>query len=121
MERTLQAAVIATTVLLFIAGTAAAQSTDLGGTSWIATNTACDVDGVDFRSDGTADVYSLISDDQDTAHWTVDGDALHLKYDSWYGGIEGSIFSGNRLEATETWRSKETQEIHNDPCIFEKK
>jgi len=44
-----------------------------------------------------------------------------LKYDSWFGGIEGSIYDGNRLEATETWRSKETQTVYNDPCIFEKK
>ena len=113
-------AVIAVGASVVVASPAKAQS-DLGGTSWDATNDACDIDGIDFRSDGTASVYDLMADDEDTAHWTLDGNTLHLKYDGWYGGIEGSIYDDNRLEATETWRSKETQEIHNDPCIFKKK
>jgi hypothetical protein len=111
--------------MIFTSGSAPAQSvaplTDLGGTSWDSKNDACDIDGIDFRSDGTASVYELMNGDEDTAHWTLDGNALHLTYDSWYGGIEGSIDSGSRLETTETWRSKETQEVHNDPCIFGKK
>ncbi len=119
------AVAIAISTMIFTSGSAPAQSVaplaDLGGTSWDSKNDACDIDGIDFRSDGTASVYELMNGDEDTAHWTLDGNALHLTYDSWYGGIEGSIDSDGRLETTETWRSKETQEIHNDPCIFEKK
>ena len=102
------------------AGPARAQA-DLGGTTWDATNDACGIDGIDFASDGTATIYDLMNDDEETAHWTMDGNALHLKYDSWYGGIEGTLTDDGRLEATDTWRSKDTQEVHNDPCSFKKK
>lgn len=121
MNRIRILAVIAISAMAVLSEAALARSTDVAGTSWTSTNDACDVDGIDFRSDGTADVYALVSEDQDTAHWTLDGNTPHLKYDSWFGGIEGSIYDGNRLEATETWRSKETQTVYNDPCIFEKK
>ncbi len=111
-------ALIAVSVLVAISGTAAPQS-DLGGTSWTASNEGCDL-GIDFRSDGTADIIGIFGGASDTGHWTLDGDALNLKYDNWYGGIEGTKYGDNRIEATETWQSKETKVVHNDPCIFEK-
>ena len=112
-------AVVAISASVVVASPAKAQP-DLGESSWDATNKSCDEDVIDFRSDDAADVYQFFGD-EDTAHWTLDGNTLHLRFDNWYGGIEGSIYDGNRLEATETWRSKDTQEIHNDPCIFERK
>ena len=123
MKRILAAAaILAAAGMLCPAGNAGAQDISLGGTSWDTTNSSCNVDGIDFKADGTADVTDM-SDDQggDTAHWSLDGDALHLKYDNWYGGIEGTIYGGNRIEATETWQSSDPQEVHNDPCIFELK
>ena len=116
------AAILAAAGVLCLTGSAGAQEVALGGTTWDTTNSSCDVDGIDFKPDGTADVWDM-TDDQggDSAHWSVDGDALHLKYDNWYGGIEGTIYGGNRIEATETWRSSQSQEVHNDPCIFERK
>lgn len=116
------AALLAAAGVFGSAGIARAQDVALGGTSWDTTNSSCSVDGIDFKSDGTADVWDM-ADDQggDTAHWSLDGDALHLKYDNWYGGIEGTVFGGNRIEATETWQSSDPQEVHNDPCIFELK
>jgi hypothetical protein len=114
---------MAVSVLTAISGIAAAQTaapqSDLGGTSWTASNDSCDL-GVDFRSDGTADILAMSNADSDTAHWTLDGDSLHLKYDTWYGGIEGTLYGDNRIEATQAWRSKETQVVHNDPCILKR-
>ena len=116
-------AFVAIGVFIAISGIAAAQTaapqSDLGGTSWTATNEECDLQ-IDFRSDGTAGIYSMFSDDSDTGHWTLDGAALHLKYDTWYGGIEGTLYGDNQIEATQAWRSKETQVVHNDPCILKR-
>jgi hypothetical protein len=116
VNRILIAAVMAISATAVISHTALAQS-DLGGTAWRSTNKGCDID-IDFRSDGTATVYAFMGVDEDTASWTLDGTVLHLKYDTWYGGVEGTMSDSNRINATVTWQSKSTQVVHNDPCIL---
>jgi hypothetical protein len=116
MQRLLFAAAIA---LAIGCGPVRAASTDIGETTWYAVNDACGIDAIDFYSDGTADIYDLVSDDSDTARWHLDGTTLTIEYDSWYGGIEGTVFDGQRIEGTETWQDADTLETHHDPCIFE--
>jgi hypothetical protein len=114
IQRTLIAAALA----LALAGVAHAEVPELGGTEWYASNDSCGIDEIDIDSDGTATVYDIFGEDEDTAHWTLKGDELSIEYDGWYGGIEG-IVSGKTFEAVETWRSDKTKEVHHDPCIFE--
>jgi hypothetical protein len=96
-----------------------ALADDLDDTSWDTVNSACSIDGIDFYGDGTADIYDLVNDDEDTAEWSVDGTKLTIDYDNWVGGIEGTVFDGERIEATETWQDADTDEMHHDPCILE--
>ena len=117
MSRILSAAVIAISATAPISVTALAHS-DLDDTSWKAPENECNL-GIDFNSDGTATIYEG-GEPVDTAHWKLDGNALHLKFDALYGGIDGTYDGGDRIAATETWRSKSTQVVHNDPCPFEK-
>ena len=101
-------------------GTAMAQSSDgLGGTTWIAVN-ECNLT-VDFHSDGTA-VVTYGDESYLDAHWTTDGDTLHLTYDHHYGGIEGTRSETDRghIEATETSRNESTQEVHTLSCKLNK-
>jgi hypothetical protein len=114
MQRILVAAV----ALVGACGLARADVPELGGTSWFTTNDACDIDEIDFSSDGTATIYDIFSDDSDTGHWTLAGEKLTVDYDGWFGGIEGTV-GEKRIEAVETWRSDKTKEVHHDPCIFE--
>ena len=114
MARLLFAAAIA-----FVVNYGPAWADDLGDTSWDTVNDACNIDGIDFYSDGTADIYDFVNDDEDTGHWHMEGSTLTVEYDNWYGGIEGTVLDGKRIEATETWQDDETNEMHHDPCIFE--
>jgi len=116
MQRLLLAASLAFAVA---GGPARAQPTDLNNTTWYAINDACYVDSIDFYDDGTADISDFVDDDYDTARWSLEGDRLTVEYDSWYGGIEGTVFNGERIEATETWQDDESGALHHDPCIFE--
>ncbi len=116
MQRLLFAASLA---LVVTGGPARAQSTDMANTTWYAVNDACYVDSIDFYDDGTADINDFADDDADTGQWTLAGDRLTIEYDNWYGGIEGTVLDGGRIEATETWQDADTNEIHHDPCIFE--
>jgi hypothetical protein len=117
VKRILIAAVIAISATAPISVTALAHS-DLDDTSWKAPKNECNL-GIDFNSDGTATIYEG-GEPVDTAHWKLDGNALHLKFDALYGGIDGTYDGGDRIAATETWRDKSTQVVHNDPCPFEK-
>jgi opacity protein-like surface antigen len=116
VKRILIAAVIAISAMAVISRTTLALSAGLGDTSWSATQSECNL-GIDFNSDGTAFVGDM--DRSDTAHWKLDGNSLHIKFDTLYGGVEGT-YDGNRIEATETWQDKSTQVVHNDPCTLEK-
>jgi hypothetical protein len=117
MNRILIAAVLAISTMVTI-HTALAQSVNLGGTMWTATSDDCLLD-INFNSDGTAAVHRFAEGD-DTAHWTLNGNAVHLTFDTWYGGIEGTISNTQQIEATVQWTDKSTQTVHNDPCLFEK-
>lgn len=117
MGRILIAVVIAISAMAVISDTALAQA-ELGDTSWKATENECNL-GIDFNSDGTATIYEG-GEPVDTARWTLDSNALHLKFDALYGGIDGTYDGGDRIEATETWRDKSTQVVHSDPCPFKK-
>jgi hypothetical protein len=111
--------VIASTVVSVKFGTAMAQSSDLGGSSWIAVN-ECNLD-VTFNADGTA-VVTYDDGSYRMAHWTMDGDALHLTYDHFYGGIEGVGSESDRghIEATETTRNESTQAVRSLSCKLNK-
>lgn len=114
MKRNVIAALLAIVAMTGISSMSLAQSPDLGGTSWGSAVSECFA-GVDFNSDGTAVIYEG-GDESDTAHWTLQGNALHIIFDTLYGGIDGTYDGGDQIEATETWRSQSTQEIHHDPC-----
>ena len=118
MKRVLIAAVLVIGAMTVIPNISLAQSPDLGGTSWESMVAEC-FTSVDFNSDGTAVIWEG-GDQSDTAHWTLEGNALHIIFDTLYGGIEGTYDGGDQIEATETWRSHSTQEVHNDPCSLRK-
>lgn len=118
MKRMLLVAGVAFGWVIAASGPSLADPPDLGGTSWTTSNDACGLDGLEFSSDGTVDVYDFAEDNDETGKWTLTGDRLSIEYDNWYGGIEGTVYE-KRIEATETWRSDETNEVHHDPCIFE--
>ena len=122
MNRILIAAVIAISAMVFTSGTTLAQSVapsaNLGDTMWTATNNDCLLD-ISFNSDGTAVIWEG-GGQTDTAHWALEGNTLHIKFDTLYGGIEGAYDGGDQIEATETWRSHSTQVVHNDPCSLRK-
>jgi len=114
--------VVLTTIsaMVVMAGTALAQSPNLVGKTWMAIN-ECDL-SIDFKSDGTAEVVDTSDFDgnHDSAHWTLDGNALHLKYDHWFGGIDGTVTSADHIEATETTRSGSTHVVRYVPCKLNK-
>ena len=119
MKRNVVAAAWAISAMTVISGMSLAQSPDLGGTSWESIVAEC-FTSVDFNSDGTAVIWEG-GDQSDTAHWTLQGNVLHIVFDTLYGGIDGTYDGGDQIEATETWRSHSTQEVHNDPCSLRKK
>ena len=102
-------------------GVAITQSSDdLGGTSWEA-DQLLDVEcylTVTFHADGTATVDITDIHPAWEAHWTMDGDKLHLTYDRYYGGIDGTRSSTDRrhIDGTETTRDKDTKEVQTVPC-----
>jgi hypothetical protein len=102
---------------LFVARGATAA--DLGGTEWDSTNSTCGIDEIDFDSDGSAHVYDYVSDDDDTGTWTTNGDRVHIDYDTWYGGIDGSFTDDEHFEGSETWRDDKTHAVKRDECDFE--
>ena len=118
MKRILVGAAIAISAMAVLSRITLAQSAGLGGTSWESMVAEC-FTSVDFSSDGTAVIWEG-GDQTDTAHWTLEGNALHIVFDTLYGGIEGTYDGGDQIEATETWRSHSTQVVHNDPCSLRK-
>jgi hypothetical protein len=119
VKQSLVVALIAISAIAVISNPAAAHS-GLGGTSWTSDRIDCGIGDIDFHPDGTAVVYDGMWDSE-TAHWTLDGNAWHLRYDHWYGKLEGTITDANRLDAVETWRSNNSEVIHHSPCIYRKK
>ena len=80
---------------------------------------------LNFNPDGTATVSEASPTGSGlshggTAHWTLDGSVLDLKFDNWYGGIDGVIFNGNQIRANETYQDKQTQDVRHRSCLFSK-
>lgn len=107
---------------------AAIAVTKLDNTSWSSPPDAgCGI-YVTFNLDGTATVSKTesMATHRDTAHWTQEGSELHLTYDSWGGGLDGSFWEGGvnagqameSIHATETYQD-DTGFTHTRECIFE--
>ena len=119
MRKELAAAIAIGAALMFSAGTRAFAASDLDGTTWYATNDDCSVDEVDFDADGSAYIYDYLGDDEDTGRWTLNGQSLHVEYDTWYGGIDGKFIDAGHMEGTDTWREDKTSTVHHNHCEFE--
>ncbi|HXQ42911.1 MAG TPA: hypothetical protein VN821_16710 [Candidatus Udaeobacter sp.] len=107
---------------------AAFALTDLANTTWSSSaDTGCGID-ISFNSGGTATVMKtqVMATHRDTAHWTMEGSELHLTYDNWQGGIEGSFWEGGSelginveaIHATETYQD-DSGATRARACIFE--
>ncbi|HVZ13458.1 MAG TPA: hypothetical protein VG894_03270 [Bauldia sp.] len=96
-----------------------AAADDLGGTEWYSTNDDCGIDEIDFESDGTMHAYDFFSEDDDTGEWSIQGNRIHIEYDSWYGGIDGQFTDGSHIAGTETWKDEKTKAVERDECDFE--
>jgi len=118
---------IATSVLALAFDTAFAL-TNLANTTWSSSaDTDCGIE-ISFNSGGTATVMKtqLMATHRDTAHWTMAGSELHLTYDNWQGGIEGSLWEGGSelginveaIHATETYED-DSGATRARACIFQ--
>jgi hypothetical protein len=111
-------------VLTAFSEPALAQS-GFGHSSWSSpSDIGCGI-YLNFSPDGTATVSEASPTGSglshgDTAHWTLEGSVLDLKFDTWYGGIDGVIFNGNQIKANETYQDKETQDVRHRSCLFSK-
>lgn len=102
--------------------------TNLANTTWSSSSdTDCGIE-ISFNSGSTATVLKtqLMATHRDTAHWTMEGSELHLTYDNWQGGIEGSLWEGGSelgtnveaIHATETYQD-DSGATRARSCIFE--
>jgi hypothetical protein len=94
-----------------------ASAWDLGGTSWWGEE-LCEVMSIDFASGGTAVIQTLTMEEPISGSWTLNGSSFSLTYIGFSGGIEGTIVSQERIEATATWVDI-NNETFRDTCIYE--
>jgi hypothetical protein len=120
-------AAIAVCVLALAFGTAFAL-TDLANTTWSSSaDTDCGIE-ITFNANGTATIFKtqLMATHRDTAHWSMEGSELHVNYDNWQGGLEGSLWEGGSqaginvetIHATETYQD-DSGSTRARACIFE--
>jgi hypothetical protein len=120
--------VIAIGVLALAFDTASAFP-QLANTTWSSpADTDCGID-VTFNLDGTATVSKtqLMAVHRDTAHWSQEGSALHLTYDNWQGGIDGTFWEGGSeagiavetIHATENYQDADSGGMRARSCTFE--
>ena len=121
-------AAIAVGVLALAFGTAFAFP-ELANTTWSSpSDTDCGID-ISFNPDGTATVSKTagMALHRDTAHWTREGSALHLTYDNWQGGIDGTLSEGGSdagiavesIHATENYQDADSGAMRARSCIFQ--
>jgi hypothetical protein len=101
-----------------IIGPTSASAWDLGGTSWWAEDELCEVMSIDFSSGGTAVIQTNTMDEPFSGSWTLNGSSFSLTYIGFSGGIEGTIVSQERIEATATWVDINNETFH-DTCSYE--
>ena len=95
-----------------------AAEMDLAGTDWDATND-CNFDGMGFSPGGVVDIYDTAHNDHDTASWTLDGNKLSVKFETWYGGFEGYVRAdGQEIMGEETWLSVKSGKVEHATCTF---
>ena len=107
---------------------AALAVTDLANTTWSSPgDTGCGIE-ISFNPDGTATVskFQQFTTHRDTAHWAMQGTELHLTYDNWQGGIDGSFWEGGSdaginvetIHATENYQD-DSGDMRSRACIFQ--
>ncbi len=99
-------------IAAFCQGTLA-QSDSLGGSHWKG-DESCG--SIYFSDDGTGVVVESFG--STTIQWSLKGDSVHVDFDNWYGGIDGVIREGKRLDAIETWKPDTSQQVMHDNCVF---
>jgi hypothetical protein len=109
------AAVIAVGAMTVVSDIAVPQTAS-GATSWTSSGD-CVVAFFDIDPNGTAEVTNEVGE-SDTAHWTVNGTELRVRFDSWVGGMEITVADSQTMHATLHWA--DASGAHISTCTLKK-